>query len=52
MKLTGAFLAPSRGHDLRALVREALRSLEADAGRRAGDETDLACKTQIHGSLR
>ena len=43
--------APGRD-DVRALGGEPRRDLEADAGRRAGDETDLACETEIHGSLR
>ena len=35
-----------------AFVSEPRCDLEADAGRRAGDETDLSCETEIHGSLR
>ena len=52
VELARSFVAPSRRHDVRAFAREARRDLEPDAGRRAGDETDLACETQIHGSLR
>ena len=52
VELARPVVAPSRRHDVRTFGGEARRDLEADAGGRAGDETDLACETQIHGSLR
>ena len=52
VKLARPFVAAPGRDDVRAFGCEPRRDLEADAGRRAGDETDLACETQIHGSLR
>ncbi len=52
MELARAVVAAPGRDDVRALGGKSRRDLEADAGRRAGDETDLSCETEIHGSLR
>ena len=51
-ELAGTVVTTTRRDDVSAFVSEPRCDLEADAGRRAGDETDLSCETEIHGSLR
>ena len=47
----GCAPAPAR-HDSRPFGDELPDDVQTDPAGRAGDETDPACKTEVHGSLR